>query len=354
MSIRYDSITVKADVTAEGWIVDKPVITRAGIFSYHNAQGKVVREYRPAEEVFSADSLSSLRAIPITDGHRGMVNATHDLDNVIVGSVMSPGEKQDEINVVADVVIHNVKRIGARRELSLGYICSVEDTPGELNGQRYDCIQRNIRYNHLAVVHKGRAGNARLRLDADDASSFLVETDMVEVTLSKVRFDNGLEYPAAPEVVVRIDELVAKLKDLQTRADKSEGERDAAKAELSKMVKDHEAALKAERSAAKQRLALESKADQLNIKFDGLSDRELKEAIVKKLGNDLNFAERSDDYVGSAYDLAISHDDAKSKTTAKQKTATTAKQDSKPGGSISSMDARAKMIARIRGEKEAA
>lgn len=350
---RYDNIIVKADVSTEGWIRDKPVITRAGIFSYHS-KGKTIREYRPQDEVFKEDSLATLRGVPITDGHKGMLNATVDLDGVIVGSVMSPGEKADEDDVVADIVIHNVKRIGARRELSLGYVCNIDETPGEFKGQRYDCIQRNIRYNHLAVVHKGRAGNARLRLDGDDASSFLVESDMVDTALVKIRLDSGLEYSASPEVLVHVTNLDNKIKELQTRADKAEGERDAAKAELTKANTDHETALKAERDSAKQRIALEGKAEQLSIKFDGLSDRDVKMAIVGKLGNDLDFKGKSDDYVNSAYDLAVANHEARSKKTSEQKSKTTEKQDKAPGGSISSTDARARMIARIRGEKEAA
>ena len=355
MAIRYDNLVVKAELTKDGWIVDKPVITRAGIFSYHNGQGKQIREYRPAEEVFDEASLNSLRAIPITDGHKGIINTDSDLDGLVVGSVISSGEKQDDSDVVADVVIHNVKRIGAKRELSLGYVCKIDETPGEFNGQKYDSIQRTIRYNHLAVVHKGRAGNARLRLDADDASSFPVENDMTEATLSKVRFDNGLEYAAAPEVVVRMAELIEQIKNLQIRADKADGERDAIRTELAKVEREHADALKAEKEAVKKRLVIEEKAGQFKFKFDDLSDREIKMEIVKRMGNDLDFSNRSDDYVDSAYDLAVANYDARTKKTANQKTTMSVKQDAAKGtGTISSSDARARMIARIRGEKEAA
>lgn len=354
MPIRYDVIELKADVTAEGWIIDKPVITRSGIFTYHDSKGKVVREYRPADEVFAVDSLNSLRAIPITDGHRGMVNATHDLDGVIVGNVMSPGEKHDDDNVVADIVIHNVKKIGNKRELSLGYACKIDETSGEYNGQKYDCIQRGIKYNHLAVVHKGRAGNARIRLDADDLSSFPTEDDMPEVSLDKIRFDNGLEYAAAKEVVVKWDEMSNEKKSLQTRLDQLQAELDVAKASLVTAKQEQENAVKLAHSTARSRVQLEDKATQYSLKFDAdTSDRSLKEQIVKKLGSDLDFTNRSDDYVNSAYDITIANADNKNTKTADQKTKTVTKQDTTNTGN-SSIDARARMIARIRGEKEAA
>jgi hypothetical protein len=34
------------------------------------------------------------------------------------------------------------------------------------NGERYDAIQKNIVGNHLAIVDRGRAGSARVRMDA--------------------------------------------------------------------------------------------------------------------------------------------------------------------------------------------
>lgn len=355
MPARYDNIVVKAELTKEGWIVDKPVITRAGIFNYHNASGKITKEYRPAEEVFNEDSLNSLRAIPITDGHRGILDTNSELDGIVVGSVMSPGQKSDENNVVADIVIHNVKRIGARRELSLGYRCDVEETSGEFNGQKYDQIQRSIRYNHLAVVNKGRAGNARLRLDSNESASFDTEDDMPEVNLAKVRLDNGLEYSASPEVLVYINSLNDKIKEIQTRADKAEAERDTIKGTVEAIKLDHDKALKQERTKAKSRVILEDKAKQLQFKYDeNTSDRDLKIGIVEKMGNKLNFTDRSDDYVDSAFDIAIANEDSKSKTTADQKTKTTTKQDDNGKSGYSSDEARKKMLARIRGDKEAA
>jgi hypothetical protein len=353
MEHRYDAITIKAELSKEGWIIDRPIITRSGIFTYHNKNGKQVREYRPDEEVFKEDSLNTLRGAPITDGHKGIISTDSSLDGLIVGSVMGPGVK-DNTNVVADIVIHNVKKIGSKRELSLGYQCKVDETPGEFNGQKYDAVQRDITYNHLAVVHKGRAGNARIRLDSNELASFETETeDMPDPTLIKLRLDNGLEYHASPEVMVYVNSLTDKSKGLQTKLDQTEAERDTLKADNAKLKKDHEAALKTERESARSRITLEDKAKQLDLKFDGVSDRELKEQIIKKLGNDLDFKDRSDDYVDSAFDITISKEGEKNTKTANQKTRinTTSKQDNS-SGSVSSLDARARMIARIRGEKK--
>ena len=176
---------------------------------------------------------------------------------------------------------------------------------------------------------------------------------MPEVSLDKIRFDNGLEYAAAKEVVVKWDELVNEKKSLQVKFDQMQAELDVAKAALVTEKKEHENALKLERSQAKDRVKLEDHAEQLSIKFDDdTSDRSIKEQIIKKLGNDLDFVNRSDDYVNSAYAITIAN--TKNFKTAEQKGKTVAKQDSTSNSGAESNDASARMIARIRGEKEAA
>ena len=45
-----------------------------------------------------------------------------------------------------------------KKELSMGYFCDYELTPGTFDGQHYDAVQRNIRGNHIALVEEGRMG----------------------------------------------------------------------------------------------------------------------------------------------------------------------------------------------------
>jgi hypothetical protein len=166
---RFDFISLEsAQVTPEGWVMDSPIVSRTGVFEYPRGDGTMRREWRPPEEVFAAEALSSLRGAPVTDGHRGRV--TKDAHtSAIIGTVMSEGRRDGDA-VVAEVVIHAPNRMGTKRELSLGYAVEMDMTPGVTpDGQPYDAVQRRIRINHLAVVERGRAGIARLRLDGSDA-----------------------------------------------------------------------------------------------------------------------------------------------------------------------------------------
>ena len=150
-------------------MIDHPILTRVGIFEYHNPDGTIRRELRLPEEVFAAESLASYKGKPVILTHEaGMI----DSDNVQqeqIGTILSEG-MQDGDNVRAQIIIHDAHKLDyGLRELSLGYSLDLEELPGEWQGQPYDAIQRNIRVNHLALVEKARAGDsARLNIDGEE------------------------------------------------------------------------------------------------------------------------------------------------------------------------------------------
>ncbi len=168
---RTDSIAVdKTFFTAEGYLIDEPIVTRVGIFEYTNPDGTLRRELRLPEEVFNHDSLSSYQGKPIIVTHDAGLVTKDNVGHETIGTILSDGYQEGD-NVRAKVVIHEtdvLKECGLR-ELSLGYSLDTDETPGEWNGQHYDAIQRNIRINHLALVGAARAGEkARLNIDGKE------------------------------------------------------------------------------------------------------------------------------------------------------------------------------------------
>ena len=313
--LRYDRATIKAEVTDEGFLVDSPIVGRVGIQLYKNADGTVRREFRPPEEVFKADSLNSFVGKPITDGHPAeMVNAKN-AKSLLVGAIHTEG-KQDGDNVVAGITIHDADMIdkimkGGKRELSLGYKVDIEEISGVWNGQEYDAIQRNIRINHLAIVPRGRAGNARLNLDRLDAESIITGEIMPE-NLSRVRLDTGLEYQAEAEVVqafekMRADkvEADAHIDELQKQFDSVAAERDTLKSQVASADKMRADALEAARAEIKARAILEKSAEAFKIDCADKSDREIKEAVIKSRRADADLSGKSDDYINAAFDLTV-------------------------------------------------
>lgn len=326
--IRYDAVPIKAVMTPEGYLRDSPVIARSGVQEYRLANGKIRKEYRPEEVVFDAAALAAVHGIPIIDTHVGLMTAANVRQHSI-GTVLSAG-RQDGTNMLADIVIHDPTPVTkhGRKELSLAYAVKTEEVPGVTpQGEHYDAkVVAITRYDHLAIVGKGRAGVARLRMDSDDA----ISTDLPEPTddtpplnsqkdmtmadaapkndkLVVVRVD-GLEYQAVPEVERALNRINGELTAAKLRADAAEAERDSLQTKIAK----HQAELEQVRSDAagtvRARLQLEAvaKANEVDVRVDD-SDRVIREKVIRKLNSDesIKFDGKSDDYVGFAFDAAV-------------------------------------------------
>lgn len=311
---RYDRTSFKARRTDEGYLIDTPVVGRVGIQLYKNADGSIRRELRPPEEVFKPDSLATYAGKPITDGHPQEYVTAENAKSLSVGTMQTPG-RQDGNNVVSEIIIHDGKMIakvdrGDARELSLGYKVDLDETPGVWDGQAYDAVQRNIRINHLAIVPRGRAGNARLNLDRLDAVSYSPDE---ELPMPKIRLDNGIEYEAAPEVIhaletLRSDQAAVKatVTTLQTTVDTLTAERDTLKSQVASADKVRADALAAARTELEARAKLDKVAEAFKVDGTGKTDREVKELVIKAVRADADLTGKSEDYINAAFDLSVS------------------------------------------------
>lgn len=309
---RYDNYSFQAIKTDEGFIKDSPIIGRTGILVYMNADGSTRREYRPPEEAFKADSLASIRGKPITMGHHGLVTNETYKQSKPIGTVLSDG-KQDGNNIRADVVIYDLNTDD--RELSCGYQTDLEETSGVTpEGEHYDAIQRNIVYNHLAIVPRGRAGNARLNMDGEQ----ILESEVDKMS-KKIKLDNGIEYDVPAEVEVAFGAMIAKADEQKKELDAMTAKFDSATAEIEKLKQDAakaEADFKAKfDDAVKTTIELRTIAQKHGIeKADEMSNDEIKKAVVSKVHPNLNLDGKSAEYIEVAFDLAkdtdVQHEDA--------------------------------------------
>lgn len=315
--IRYDRATLKARRTDEGFLIDTPIVGRVGIQIYQNADGSIRREFRPPEQVFNADSLASFSGKPITDDHPTEKVTSKNAKALTIGA-MTGEAKQDGDNVIVPITVFDADVIdkiekGGKRELSLGYSVKLDETPGEWNGEKYDAIQTDIRVNHLALVAKGRAGNARLNLDRLDAVSINVDKDIpMSDNLGRLRLDSGLEYQAAPEVIVAFEKMrndanenKSKLDNLNAEVEKLTGERDMLKGEVAKIDQIKADAFEAARCSILARADLEKVAEGFKVDCKDKTDRQVKEAVIKSVRADADLVEKSDEYVQAAFDMAV-------------------------------------------------
>jgi hypothetical protein len=300
--------------TPQGGLRADAALTRSGVFVYHRADGSEVREWRPPEEVFKADSLSTLADAPVTKLHPAeMVNADN-FGRYAKGHVNAP--RQDGDKVVASVVIQDADLIrsverGDMREVSCGYTCRIDETPGVTpDGERFDRIQRDVSYNHVAVVPQGRAGSEiRLRLDAADNCTRLDAAK--ETNMTKVEKIDGVEYEIGSDAhKAACERRDAADKARADEASKLKAERDAAKAELEKARKDAAEAPAKAKAAIEARVALETNARKVlgeAAKFDGKSDEDIVAEVAKAGHPAIKFDGAEPAYVRALFDLAVAN-----------------------------------------------
>lgn len=310
---RFDRGALESPVKLDnGWVKVDGYIARSGLLDYTRADGTKWVEYRPPDEAFRADVLESFSLVPLTNNHppTGLLDA----DNTKmyqVGTVEMPHQDGDKVRakiLVTDAAVISEMAKG-KAELSCGYVCDLDFTPGEVDGQRYDAIQRNVRGNHVALVRAGRAGpEVRVRIDTADAE--VIQSDPKgNLPMQKIKLD-GVEYEV-PETTAQafekfqkaqgeiIAEVRASLEKATARGDSAEAQVAALKAELAEAPVKVKAALEA-------RVALETKAKELTgaEKFDGLSDLDVMKQVAEHVLA-LKMDGKSDAYVAACYDLAV-------------------------------------------------
>lgn len=310
--IRIDRMPLPAvRTTAEGYLRGEATVTRTGVFVYVNADGTLRRELRHPDDVLNTDSLETLKMIPITVDHPAGLVDSENVEGLTVGQT---GEtvRVDGSNVQVSLNVTNKRGISAIRndgheELSLGYRLDLEEEVGVFNGEPYTHRQRNVQYNHLALVRRGRAGR-EARLNLDGAA---VQLDEKEETMKKVTI-NGVQYDAADEVAIALDAANAQIAQLQTKVDQQAARADAATEQVTALTTEV-ATLKTANSDAAiedriaKRVALISNAKKLNADGDytGKSARDIMILAVTKVMPSANFDGKSDDYVTARFDGAL-------------------------------------------------
>lgn len=386
---RFDrgNIVSKAQLTDEGYLKASAIVTRAGIFDYANADGSIRKELRHPDDVFNADSLESMKMRPVTNGHppQKLVSA-QNIRSLQVGhtgetvNVQKPYIATSVLitdpNTVEDILNHK------KTELSLGYNVDLIEEAGVYEGKPYTHRQTNIRYNHLAVVDRARAGpEARIHLDENDAEEMqsphndyqsfeqkeIVMTDK-EMKLTTINIDS-LSYQCAPEVANAYSKLSAKAEDYKQKYSSSKTEIERLKAERDSFSQKLDEAKNIDiesmiHDGVKKRVALiqdvkmimAKKSD--DYKFDSMTDREMKAKVVKEKCPSVDIENVSDIYLDGRFDALKEDAQAELKKESpnfgKQRAAVVTAHDSKcePEDQNKADEARQRMMSRMYDRKD--
>jgi hypothetical protein len=176
---RYDRAELRPlHRTTEGYLFCEGDIAKPGILEYRQPDGSVIRELIAADQLHRADSLGTMARKPVTLEH-----PDEDVTPANVGA-LGVGDVDGEIEVVEGgyvrirMCIRRQDAIDAimagKRELSPGYRCRIDPTPGvHPEFGPYDQAQVGRVYNHHAICDKARGG-ATIHLRADSADAVAV------------------------------------------------------------------------------------------------------------------------------------------------------------------------------------
>lgn len=177
-AIRWDAADglLPSARTPEGFVFAEAHATRPGILLYRRQDGTTARELIPEEELLKPAVLASLAGKPVTREHPTSGRVTTDnAAQVSVGSLMDE-VTYDEVGgfVKVRMIVHRQDGIDyidqGNTQVSVGRVCKMDPTPGtHPKFGAYDAVQRDIRFNHLAITRAGRAGpDVALRVDSAD------------------------------------------------------------------------------------------------------------------------------------------------------------------------------------------
>lgn len=320
---RFDSVPIREPIVDKmtGFLHVKRVpIAQVMVQPYLKADGSIDHEAKLPNEILSDSTVASANNKPVTDNHPGELVNKNNSKEYIRGLTDSNAHVEgnmlyNDITITDSDLIDKIVNQG-KRELSIGFQAEIVPQSGELNGVKYDSVQKNIRINHVAVVERGRAGH-KVRLLGDSAEAITKGENQMELTqvrvdgvdikvdkddadkVSKLGADNKNKQALIDKYTTQIKELNAKIEALQGKSDGAQNKADEAEKKLAEMKKKYEGDALDQRVAKRIDL-IEQVKPYVGDSFDfkGKNERALKEAAIKAVkGDSFDLTDKSDGYI---------------------------------------------------------
>ena len=152
------------------WIIKDNPLSKVGIYPYLGKQiddslkpNKIYRVYRPAEELLNKETVRSFNLVPLINDHEMLGKDFKPAEKKGIDGIIYNPRVAHENMLIGNIKIYSERMMkdikNGKKELSMGYTCTYDLTPGDWDGQPYDVVQRNLRGNHVALVDKGRMGS---------------------------------------------------------------------------------------------------------------------------------------------------------------------------------------------------
>lgn len=320
--------------TADGYLVASVLCARTGCQDYLGKElglmdADVVSVHRPREVVFDRKSMETYVGKPVTIDHPAESVTSENWKDLAVGDILAVVPEGEYIR--ADIKVMDAAAIveieGGKREISMGYDVGIEFKDGiDPEGTPFQAeIKGPLKINHLAIVDRARGGT-KLRIGDDDGgkarqpwgASPLTDADRKDnpMNLRKILVD-GLQVETTEAGEQAINKLQSQLTDAQTALTKANEDHQTAinakdaelgkkDAEIDKLkgtqLSDADLDAKVEARAA---LVDAARLVDKDIETKGLSDADIRKAIVAKQLGDKIIDGKPDAYIEARFDAIV-------------------------------------------------
>lgn len=315
--------------TKEGYLVATSRVARTGVQEYYAKElgdiaadrdpNSVVRVYRHPDQVFHKDSLASITRLPVTIDHPSEDVTADNWARLSVGDIGDAYATEPEW-IVVNPMLKDAAAVKAARtthpELSMGYSANIVKARDGLDA---DFEVSDIRYNHIALVPKARAGDMARIGDGwgvtplEDSKPGEQPTikggQMAE--LKPVALGDGVVQVAVADAAA-IDKFKAdtakQLADAKSVADAAIAAKDAELAQLQAKLDDAQSKILSDaeldaRVAKRAELVSVAASIAPNVKTAGMNDAAIRKAVVVAKIGDAAIDGKSDAYIDARFDI---------------------------------------------------
>ena len=341
----------------DGFLTVDIAATRTGVMPYYDWEtGEIINELKSPEEIFSDETMNSLKGVPVTNRHPPVMIDSNNWIDFTKGTTHQNVRQEDNLLVISETIFDDeliaYVKSGKKAQVSIGFRADLEEESGEFEGEKYDRIQKNIRINHVAHVKQGRGGeDVKVRLDSkgkvlfgyskkegkenmkytkvenfwdglgleeipdcdiltseEDSKGIKAWLDSFEPPVKEVDKIELVEIEIGDEKIFIKKEDEEKLKEIISEKDTLEGKLDSKESEI-KTLEERMDDLENKDidSIVQDRLDLIDSVREHISNYDasGKNTKEIKADLIRELDEEFEMEEKSDEYINARFDGAL-------------------------------------------------
>ena len=169
----------KAGIVIEDGVLRAPIAAAAAMVQEYTIDGKTIKVLKEPTELKAAADCA--RMLPVTNDHPSQRIVTDQKEIKGWTDLVNYDEKAEKIRTNIEVRdAETIKDIQEGKDnVSIGFMCDLDYTPGTWKDEKYDAVQRNIVLNHVAIVKKGRCPTGMCGIGHDSKGAAIISDSAI-------------------------------------------------------------------------------------------------------------------------------------------------------------------------------